>query len=78
MSHVRPDQMSSCQGAAEAQFSCKNAGSHDSGQASRVVARIDWVCSSDAEQVEHCTLRLKDCTTANGADLDGRHGDADL
>lgn len=78
MSHVRPDQMSSCQGAAETQFSCKHTGSYDAGQASRVVARIDWVCSSDAEQVEHGTLRLKDGTTANGANLDGRHGDADL
>ena len=78
MSHVRPDQMSSCQGAAETQLSRKNAGSYDAGQASRVVARIDWVCSPNAEQVEHCTLGLKDCTTANGAHLDGRHGDADL
>ena len=78
MSHVRPNQMSSCQGAAETQFSCKNAGSYDPGQASRVVARVDRVCSSDAEQVEHCTLRLKDCTTTYGANLDGRHGDADL
>jgi hypothetical protein len=34
--------------------------------------------AAHAKKVEHGCLGLKNCSAANGADLDGRHGDGDL
>jgi len=36
------------------------------------------VCAAYAEEVEHGCLGLENGAAANGADLDGRHGDGDL
>lgn len=43
-----------------------------------VVARMGWVCSSDAEEVEAGALRFEDGAAAYGADFDGGHGYGDL
>ena len=75
---MRPDKMTSAQSAVERQLSSENASTDDAGKLACVVTRNLLVRAANAEKVQHSGLGLKDCTAANGADLNGGHGDRDL
>ena len=78
MGHMRLDQMARRERAAKAQLAREDAGGHDASELLGIVTGIGGMSASNAEEVEHCTLRLEDGAAANGADFDGGHGDADL
>ena len=75
---MRLDKMTSAQSAVERQLSSENASTNDAGKLACVVTRSLLVRAAYAKEVQHSGLRLKDSTAANGADLDGGHGDGDL
>jgi hypothetical protein len=70
--------MTSAQSAVERQLSSENASTDDAGKLACVVTRNLLVRAAYAEEVQHSGLGLKDGTAANGADLNGGHGDGDL
>ena len=78
MCHVRLDEMSSGQGAAEAEFAGQDTGSNDPSKTASVVAGIGGVGAFDSEQVQHRTLGFKNGAATNRAHLDRRHRYADL
>lgn len=58
MSHVRPDQMASGEGATEGKFACEDRRADYTGKAASIVSGIRRVGAPNAEQIEHGTLRL--------------------
>ena len=73
-----PDEVPSSQGAAETEFASQNSGSHDPSQTASVIAGTGGMGAFDSKEVKHRTLRFKDGTTTNCANLDGWHGNTDL
>ena len=78
MLHVRSHEMTGSQSTAERKLTSENSSSHNTGQPSGVLAWAGGMGAADTEQVEHCRLGIKDSTTTERANLNGRHGDGDL
>ena len=78
MCHVSFDQVSGSKCGTETQFAGEHGRSHDTGQATRVLAGIGGVGATDAKHVEHAGLCLEDGAAADGADFDGGHRDGNL
>jgi len=78
MSHVGSDKVASGKSTAEAEFPGQNACSDDASESPCVVAGVCEVSTADSEEIKHCALGFEDRATADGADFDAGHGDADL
>lgn len=64
MLHVRPDEMSRRERAAERELAGQHAGRDDARQAPGVLAGVGGVRPADAEHLEHGGLRLEDGAAA--------------
>jgi len=78
MSHVCSDKVTRGKSTAEAEFPSQNAGSHNASETSGIVAGICGVGTTDPKKIKHCALGFKNRATADGADLNAGHGNADL
>ena len=78
MCHVCLDEVSSCQGAAKAEFASQDTCSHDTSETTSIVTRIGGMGAFDSEQVKHGALRFEDGTAADCANFDGRHRNTNL
>ena len=61
--------------ATKAKFTGECASCDDTCELASIIARIRRMRSSNTQKVKACRLRLKDCATPYGADLNARHGD---
>ncbi len=78
MGHVCFDKVTRGKSTAEAEFPSQNACSHDARESACIVARVCKVSTTDPKKIKHCALGFKNRTTADSADFNAGHGDADL
>lgn len=76
--HVGPDEVTSGESSAQTKLTGEDGSRDNTGQLAGVLTRGSRVGAPDTKQVQHRALGLKDGTTTNGADLNGRHGHSDL
>jgi hypothetical protein len=69
------DKVASSKRSIQTQFASQDSGGDYAGKLSCVVTWVGWVRATDAEKIEHRGLRFKDGAAANGAYLNGGHGD---
>jgi len=70
--------VTSSKGCAERQLTSQNTSSNDTCKLTGVVTGACRVGTTDAEQIEHGRLGLKNCTTTDGTNFDTGHRDRDL
>lgn len=70
--------MTSGQGRAKGEFASEGGRTDNASETTGVVAGVGGVGAAHAEEIEHGGLWLQDGATAEGADFEGGHGDADL
>jgi hypothetical protein len=72
------DEMTGSQSTAQRQFPGENTSSNDASKFASIITRICWMRTSDAKQIKHGTLWLKNCTTSQGTHFDRWHGNTNL
>jgi hypothetical protein len=77
MHEMCADEMTSGEGTYEGKFTCHHSCGDETGEHLGVMTGMCRMGALEAEHLEHSLLGGKHCTTANGADLDGWHGDSD-
>lgn len=78
MGHVGPDEVTGREGTAQRELAGQGGGGNDARETAGVFTGVGGVGAADAEHLEHGGLRLQDGAAAEGAYLEGRHGDGDL
>lgn len=71
-------QMTCRQCTTQREFTGKNTSSNDASEFACVVARVCGMRAADTKHIKTCGLGLENGAAAEGADFNGRHGDADL
>lgn len=76
--HVCRHEMPCRQSAAQTELARKHRPSHNPRQSPRIFPRRRRMRTPHPEEIQHGTLRLEDCPSSNGTNLDRRHRHADL
>jgi hypothetical protein len=72
------DKVTGSKRCAERQLTGKDTSGDNTRELTGVITGACRVSTTDAKQIEHGRLRLENCATTNGADLNTRHRDRDL
>ena len=75
---MSPDKVTCCKGTAKTQLPSQDTGGHNACKTTSIVPRAGLMRASNTQKVQTCRLWLKYRTAADGAHLDGRHGNGDL
>lgn len=78
MSHVGSDKVTSGKSRTETELTSQDGSRDNTGQLAGVLTGGGRVSAADTEQIQHRALGLEDGTTADGADLNGRHRHGNL